>query len=84
MSKNSVPLSVNITPFARELLESVAARCLYNEGGQLPLGQVVTAMAEWFEDENEWEDVEERVRAQFAGKVQRRKQRDRERKRKRR
>lgn len=82
MGKDSVLLSVNVTPFARDLLKQVAARCLYNEGGTLPMGQVVTAMVEYFEDENDWDDIEERVRTIIMGKVERRKERDRERKRK--
>jgi hypothetical protein len=79
---DSVRLSVNISPESRQILERVAARVHYNEGGQLPLGQIVTAMIEWFEDEEEWDEIEENVRTQFVRKVQERKERDRERKRK--
>lgn len=78
----TVRLSVNISPEARESLEHAAARCLYNEGGQLPLGQLVTAMIEFIEGEDVWQRIEEKVRTRFVGKVQRRKERDRERKRK--
>jgi hypothetical protein len=81
-SKNTVRLWVNISPEARELLVQVAARALYNEASQPPIGQVVTAMAEWFEEKGGWEDIEETVRNSFMRKVQERKRRDRERKRK--
>jgi hypothetical protein len=42
-SKNTVQISANISPESRQILERVAAKMLYNEGAQRPLGQVVTA-----------------------------------------
>lgn len=80
--KESARLSVNITPEALELLRQVAARALYNEGAQPPVGEVVTAIVEFIDSDDEWEMIEEAVRTRLMQKVEERKRKDRERKKK--
>ena len=80
--KESARLSVNITPEALELLRQVAARALYNEAAQPPVGEVVTAIVEFIDSDGEWELIEVAVRTRLMQKVEERKRKDRERKRK--
>jgi hypothetical protein len=74
-------LSITISEEAREILDRVAASLVHNERDRLPLGRVVAAMTLWFEENNEWDDITEAIRDDYADEAQRRRERDRERKR---
>jgi hypothetical protein len=80
MPKNSVPLTVRISPEARKRLDEVASRIVGSEE-RLPLGRIIDAMVLWFFDENEWEDIVLEVREDLEREREERKARDRERKR---
>jgi hypothetical protein len=60
----------------------VACNLVYGEEDRLPYGRIVTAMTKWFEDNDEWEDITDEIRADIAREAQERRVRDRERKRK--
>jgi hypothetical protein len=77
----TVPLTVNIGPEARKILEQVARGLVYDEGDRLPFGRIITTMTLWFEDNAKWEDIRNAIRADFAREAQERRKRDRERKR---
>jgi hypothetical protein len=77
----TVPLTVRISPEAREFLERAACKIVHDEGDRLPLGRLVTAMTLWFEDNKKWEELQNEIRADFAREEQERRKRDRERKR---
>jgi hypothetical protein len=77
-----LPLTVRIGPKARKILERMAWRIVYNEEDRLPLGRIINAMILWFEDHNQWEEIQEEIRADFAREAEERRIRDRERKRK--
>jgi hypothetical protein len=79
-AKNQL-LAVRVDPEARKILERVACKVVYHEDDRLPLGKIITAMILWFEDNVEWEEIEEAVRADWDREVAERKRRDRKRKR---
>ena len=80
-SEEQVPISVNISLEARKILEKRAQKIVHDEGDQLPLGRVITAMVLWFEEREWWEEIQQEIRADFAREAQERRKRDRERKR---
>jgi hypothetical protein len=77
----TVSLTVRISPEAREILERAACKIVHDEGDRLPFGRLVTAMILWFEENNEWEELQEKIRADIAREEHERRKRDRERKR---
>jgi len=81
MEKGNVRLEVNISREARKILEREACLLVYGEQDQLPLGRIVTAMTLWFEENTEWDEIRETIRADRAREAQERRERDRERKR---
>jgi len=74
------PLTVRITPAARNILDRVA-NSLVHEKDRLPLGRIVTAMVKFLEEDERWEAITEIIRADFAREAHERRVRDRERKR---
>ena len=76
----TVPLTVNISPAARKILDRVACRIVYDERDRLPLGRMISAMILWFQDNDKWEGIQATIRADFAREAQERRKRDRERK----
>jgi hypothetical protein len=79
--EKNVQLTVNIDPEARQLLERAAQRIVHDEGDQLPLGRVITALIFHAEDNGIWKEIREEIHADFARENHERKKRDRERKR---
>lgn len=78
----TVPLTVRITPEARQCLERAACRIVYDERDRLPLGRLVTAMILWFEENpEELDELQSDMQAAFAREQHERRKRDRERKR---
>jgi hypothetical protein len=81
-SEEKVPITIQITAETREILTRVACSLVYGEEDRLPYGRIVTAMTKWFEDNDEWEDIADEIRADIGREAQERSVRDRERKRK--
>jgi hypothetical protein len=80
MGKDSVPLSVNITPEAREILYR-RARYVVMEGERPPIGQVLSAMLEYVEEMGYWDEIESDTAQNLRSRIAKRRKRDRERKR---
>jgi hypothetical protein len=78
----SVPLTANIKPEARKILDRVACGVVYNEGDRLPIGRILREIIFWFEDHNAWSEIEKTILADRAREDHNRRVRDRERKRK--
>jgi len=74
------PLTVRITPAARNILDRVA-NSLVHEKDRLPLGRIVTAMVKFLEEDECWDAITKIIRADFAREAHERRVRDRERKR---
>jgi uncharacterized protein YdaU (DUF1376 family) len=51
------------------------------KNAEVGLGRIVTAMTLWFEENDEWDDIREAIRANRARQAWERRERDRERKR---
>jgi hypothetical protein len=80
MDSKRVPFHVTVTPKTRQILDRVAAGL--SDGGRPPLGEIIDEMTKWYEEINDWPEVEDAIRENSAQKRQDRKARDRERKRK--
>jgi hypothetical protein len=80
MKPKSVSVTVKIDPEDRKILDREAGR-LVREGERLPLGLLITAIIEFFEDTERWDDVNDIAQVAIEDAISERKRKDRERKR---